>query len=179
MFFSFFLFKTNSVYLAFSFSDCLHDFFFLSPLLSWLLLLSWFLLSLLSAPFHPSPTLHTFIPLPPYPLSSLSYPTPFRPSPTLHPFIPLPPYILSSLSQLSPSHPLLTADSFLGLGKLTSPLIIFIIYLQEALLREQMLERKLSTLQTLVQHTQKASENGWQVRSTLCVCVLYFFRYDL
>lgn len=35
-------------------------------------------------------------------------------------------------------------------------------YLQEALHREQMLEQKLSTLQDLVQHTQEASENGWQ-----------------
>lgn len=35
-------------------------------------------------------------------------------------------------------------------------------YLQEALHREQMLEQKLSALQDLVQHTQEASENGWQ-----------------
>jgi len=35
-------------------------------------------------------------------------------------------------------------------------------YLQEALHREQMLENKLATLQRLVDHTQSASEAGWQ-----------------
>ncbi|XP_036366043.1 sarcolemmal membrane-associated protein isoform X5 [Octopus sinensis] len=62
--------------------------------------------------------------------------------------------ILNNPSITAPSAPGITIESqeFYQLAQ----------YLQEALLREQMLERKLSTLQTLVQHTQKASENGWQ-----------------
>lgn len=38
-----------------------------------------------------------------------------------------------------------------------------ILSIQEALHREKMLEQKLGTLQQLVNNTQEASENGWQV----------------
>ena len=41
--------------------------------------------------------------------------------------------------------------------------ILDFLLFQEALHREQVLENKLATLQRLVQSTQEATENGWQV----------------
>ncbi|GAB1605234.1 sarcolemmal membrane-associated protein isoform X8 [Argonauta hians] len=60
------------------------------------------------------------------------------------------------------SNPSITASSSSGFTAESQEFHQLAQYLQEALLREKMLEQKLSTLQNLVQHTQKASENGWQ-----------------
>jgi len=61
-----------------------------------------------------------------------------------------------------------TYESEIQIGQFIDFLCLIVaLSLQDALHREQMLENKLATLQRLVQGTQEASENGWQVRFCL------------